>query len=73
MTLQRWQILLITLIGFALIVIVVAVYIFQLSAVAQVVNQTANGDDSQGWNWVIFLNTFTVISLILHGFYRYRR
>jgi hypothetical protein len=73
MTLQRWQILLIALIGLALTVILVAVYIFQLSAVAQVVGQVANGDDAKGWNWVIFINTFTVISLVLHGFYSYRK
>jgi uncharacterized membrane protein HdeD (DUF308 family) len=73
MTLQRWQILLITLIGLAMIVILVAVYIFQQGAVAQVVSQVTNGDDSNGWNWVIFLNTFTVISLVLHASYTYRR
>ena len=73
MTLQRWQVLLIALIGLALTVILVAVYIFQLSAVAQVVSQVANGDDTNSWNWVIFLNTFTVISLLLHGLYAYRR
>ena len=72
MTLQRWQILLIALIGLTLTVIVVAVSIFQLSAVAQVVGQVANGDDTNDWNWVIFLNTFTVISLVLLGFYTYR-
>lgn len=73
MTLQRWQILLIALIGLALTVILVAVYIFQVSAVAQVVGQASDGDDTNGWNWIIFLNTFTVISLVLHGFYSYRR
>lgn len=72
MTLQRWQILLIALIGVALTVILGAVYIFQLSAVSQGVGQVANGDDANGWNWVIFLNNFTVISLILHSFYSYR-
>jgi hypothetical protein len=73
MTLQRWQILLIALIGLALTVVLVAVYIYQISAVAQAAGQVADGDDGNGWNWVIFLNTFTVISLILHGFYSYRR
>ena len=73
MTLQRWQILLIALIGLTVTVILVAVNIFQLSAVAHVVGQVADGDDANGWNWVIFLNTFTVISLVLHGFYSYRR
>ena len=73
MTLQRWQILLIALIGLTVTVILAAVYIFQLSAVAHVVGQVANENDTNDWNWVIFLNTFTVISLVLHGFYSYRR